>query len=85
MIRGSTDLDPDLAALAAQREHLEETLDEITRGIFEAGITLSTMAGMSPDDLRNRMDEASRLLDDMVNEIYDAMFRGRRPRQADGQ
>jgi anti-anti-sigma factor len=85
VIRGSTDLDPDLAALAAQRQHLEETLDRITRGIFEVGITLSTTAGMSPDDLRNRIDEASRLLDDIVNGIHDAMFRGRRPRQADGR
>jgi hypothetical protein len=71
--------------LAAQRQHLEETLDRITRGIFEVGITLSTTAGMSPDDLRNRIDEASRLLDDIVNGIHDAMFRGRRPRQADGR
>ncbi len=76
VIRGSTGLDPDGAA---------GILDKITRSIFAVGMTLSTTADMSSADLRNRIDEATRLLDDLLNGIYEAAFHGRRPQQADGQ
>ena len=68
-------LDRDLVALAAQ-QHLEELLNRITTGIFEVGIVLSTVPGMSPGGLNKRIDEAVRLLDDIVSGIYDTAFRG---------
>ncbi len=58
-------------ALAAQR-HLEETLDRIANQIFEVGIVLSTAAGLPPGGLEKKVDEAVRLLEDIVGGIYDA-------------
>ena len=66
--------------VAARKHYLEERLDRITSSIFEAGLVLSTAAGAPPDELRKRIDEASRLLDDIVNGIYETMFFSRRPR-----
>ena len=66
--------------VAAQKHYLEEWLERITSSIFEAGLVLSTAAGAPPDELRKRIDEASRLLDDIVNGIYETMFFSRRPR-----
>lgn len=66
--------------VAARKHYLEERLDRITSSIFEAGLVLSTAAGTPPDELRKRIDEASRLLDDIVNGIYETMFFSRRPR-----
>lgn len=63
--------DPDPRALAPQ-QHLEETLDRIASRIFEVGIVLSTAAGMPADGLEKRVDEAVRLLEDIVSGIYDA-------------
>lgn len=64
-------LDPDPRARAPQ-QHLEETLDRIASRIFEVGIVLSTAAGMPADGLEKRVDEAVRLLEDIVSGIYDA-------------
>jgi len=77
VIRDGASAGPDVAA---QRHYLEERLDRITSSIFEVGLVLSTAAGAPPDDLRKRIDEASRLLDDIVKGIYETMFCGRRPR-----
>jgi anti-sigma B factor antagonist len=63
--------------LAAQKRYLEETLGSITGSIFEVGFTLNASADAPPGDLRRRLAEASRLLDDVVNDIYTAMFRTR--------
>ncbi len=68
-------LDRDPAALAAQQRHLEEILNRITSSIIEVGVVLSTVADMSPGGLDKRIDEAVRLLDDIVRGIYDAAFR----------
>jgi PAS domain S-box-containing protein len=70
-------LDPVPPALAAQQQHNEEILDRITSGLFEVGILLSTTADMPPGSLKGRVDEAVRLLDDLVRRIYDAAFGGR--------
>lgn len=70
---------PDLAALAARERQLRDTLDEITHGIFEVGMTLNGTAGVTPGELRSRIDEASRQLDDMLNGIYRAMLPGSVP------
>lgn len=67
--------DQDPAALPARQQHLEELLNKITSSIFEVGIVLSTAADMPADGLNHRIDEAVRLLDDVVCEIYDAAFR----------
>ena len=63
--------------LAAQKRYLEQTLGSITGSIFEAGLTLNASADAPPGDLRRRLDEASILLDGVVNDIYTAMFRAR--------
>lgn len=76
MIRDGAVLDPDRAALIAQRQHLEGALHEVIRRLFEVGITLSATAGLPPDELQKKIDEASRLLDDMINGIYEAVLRG---------
>lgn len=72
--------------LAARTQHLEETLDEIACRVFEAGLILSGAATASPDGLRDRTDEATRILDDIVKAIYDDMFsaRHRTPRAGPG-
>jgi anti-sigma B factor antagonist len=63
--------------LAAQKRYIEETLGGITGSIFEVGLTLNASSDAPPGDLRRRLDEASRLLDGVVNDIYTAMFRAR--------
>jgi anti-anti-sigma factor len=65
---------------AARKRYLEETLGSITGSIFEVGLKLNASSDAPPGDLRRRLDEASRLLDGIVNEIYAAMFRAYRPR-----
>jgi len=60
--------------------YLEETLGSITGSIFEVGLKLNASSDAPPGDLRRRLDEASRLLDGIVNEIYAAMFRAYQPR-----
>ncbi len=63
----------DLSVAGPIREqHLEETLDRIASRIFEVGIVLSTAAGMPPGGLEKKVDEAVRLLEDIVSGIYDA-------------
>ena len=74
VIRDGASAGPDLAA---QRRSPEERLDRIASSIFEVGIVLSAATGVPPDDLRARIDEASRLLEDIVNGIYETMFCGR--------
>ena len=66
--------------LAARNRYLEETLGSITGSIFEVGLKLNVSSDAPPGDLRRRLDEASHLLDGVVNEIYAAMFRAYRPR-----
>ena len=61
---------------AAWKRYLEETLGSS----FEVGLKLNASSDAPPGDLRRRLDEASRLLDGIVNEIYAAMFRAYRPR-----
>jgi len=61
--------------LAARKRYLEETLGSITGNLFEVGRTLNASSDAPPGDLRRRLDEASRLLDGVVNDIYTAMFR----------
>jgi anti-sigma B factor antagonist len=63
--------------LAAQKRYLEETLGSITGSIFEVGLTLNASSDAPPGDLRRRLDEASILLDGVVNDIYTAMLRTR--------
>ncbi len=58
-------------ALAAQ-QHLEKTLDRIANQIFEVGIVLSTAVSTPPGGLEKKVDEAVRLLEDVVSGIYDA-------------
>ena len=55
-----------------EQQHLEETLDRIANRIFEVGIMLSTAAGTPPGGLEKKVDEAVRLLEDIVDGIYDA-------------
>lgn len=66
--------------LAARNRYLEETLGSITGSIFEVGLKLNVSSDAPPGELRRRLDEASHLLDGVVNEIYAAMFRAYRPR-----
>ena len=77
VIRDGASAGPDVVA---QRHYLEERLDRITSSIFEAGLVLSAAAGAPPDELRERIDEASRLLDDIVDGIYETLFSSGRPR-----
>ncbi len=63
--------DPVPPALAPQ-QRLEETLDRIASQIFEVGIVLSTAVGTPPGSLEKKVDEAVRLLEDLVSGIYDA-------------
>jgi hypothetical protein len=65
---------------AARKRYLEGTLGSITGSIFEVGLKLNASSDAPPGDLRRRLDEASRLLDGIVNEIYAAVFRAYRPR-----
>jgi len=58
--------DRDPAALAAQQRHLEEILNRITSSIIEVGVRAEHGADMSPGGLDKRIDEAVRLLDDIV-------------------
>ncbi len=61
-----------MPARAEAQQRLEETLDRIASRIFEVGIVLSTAAGMPPGGLEKKVDEAVRLLEDIVGGIYDA-------------
>ena len=60
----------------AHQQHHQEMLGRITSSLFEVGIVLSTAADMPPGSLKERVDEAVRLLDDLVRGIYDAAFGG---------
>jgi hypothetical protein len=62
--------------LAAQQQRDEELLDKIASRLFEVGIALSTAADMPSGSLKGRIDEAVRLLDDLVRGICDAASGG---------
>ncbi len=71
---------PEHVDLSVAGPILEETLDRIASRIFEVGIVLSTAVSMPPGGLEEKVDEAVRLLEDMVSGIYDAALgSGRAP------
>jgi anti-anti-sigma regulatory factor len=63
-------------AAAAQREHVR-LLDEVITGLFHAGLTLQSSAGLPADALGQRTDAVLGELDDIIRQIRGAAFNER--------
>ena len=78
-ITGTARLD-DLAVLArdaaARQEHLQ-LLDSVIAGLFRAGLSLQTSAGLPADVARQRTEAVLGELDDIIRQIRGAVLAGR--------
>ena len=72
-VRSLADLDVAVAA-ADQVRRIQDLLDTIITGLYEAGVSLQAAADLSRDTARPHIEEALRILDDTISQIRDSTF-----------